>query len=74
MVKKVLLTGSAFPQGERNIIMIIFPAGKIRRILQNAHILKGTMVCCVALQSAPLKVCSYTPRGAFFTRLASEHF
>jgi hypothetical protein len=43
-------------------------------LLKNAHTLKGTMVCCVALQTAPLNVCLYTPRGSVFARLASEHF
>jgi len=35
-----LLTGSAFPQGERNKIEGIFLAGKSRRVLQNAHLLR----------------------------------
>jgi hypothetical protein len=35
-------------------------------LLKNAHTLKGTMVCCVALQTAPLNVCLYTPRGSVF--------
>jgi hypothetical protein len=27
-----------------------------------------------ALQTAPLNVCHYTPRGSVFARLAYEHF
>jgi hypothetical protein len=42
--------------------------------LKNAHTLKGTIVCGVVLQNAPLNVFLYTPRGSVFARLASEHF
>jgi hypothetical protein len=42
--------------------------------MKNAHTLKGTMVCCVALQTNPLNVFPYTPRGSVFARLASERF
>jgi len=49
------MTGSAFPQGERNKIMVIYLTGKIRRSLQNAHTLKGTMVCCVARRLSSLR-------------------
>jgi hypothetical protein len=43
-------------------------------LLKNVHTLKGTMVCCVALQTAPLNVYLYTPRDTVLARLASKHF
>jgi hypothetical protein len=43
-------------------------------LFKNAHTLKGTMVCCVALQTAPLNVYPYTLHGLVFARLASELF
>jgi hypothetical protein len=44
-------------------------------LLKNAHTLKGTMVCRVALQTAPLNVYLYIRLAVrFFARLASEHF
>jgi hypothetical protein len=42
-------------------------AGKSRRLYK-------TLICGVALQTAPLNVCKYTPRDSVFARLASEHF
>jgi hypothetical protein len=33
-----------------------------------------TLICRVALQTAPLNVFLYTSRDSFFVRLASEHF
>jgi hypothetical protein len=36
--------------------MDIFLTGKVWKTLQNAHTLKGTMVYCVALQTAQLNV------------------
>jgi hypothetical protein len=33
-----------------------------------------TLICPVALQTAPLNLFLYTPRDSFFARLASEHF
>jgi hypothetical protein len=50
-----LLTGGAFPQGGA-IILKYIPYRKKPKALQNA---KGTMVCCVALQTAPLNVYLY---------------
>jgi hypothetical protein len=46
----------------------------LKGLLKNAHTLKGTIVCGVALQTAPLNVCTYTPRDTVLARLASEHF
>jgi hypothetical protein len=60
-----LLTGSAFPQGGA-IINSHLPCRKKPKALQCAHTLNGTMVCCVALQTAPLNVCLYTTRGSVF--------
>jgi hypothetical protein len=50
-----LLTGSAFLQGSA-VINSYLPYRKKPKALQNAHTLKGTMVCGVALQTAPLNV------------------
>jgi len=59
---------------------LTYTAGKIKTnlilimgLLKNAHSLKSNIVCCVALQTAPLNVCHYTPRGSVFARLAYEH-
>jgi hypothetical protein len=41
-------------------------------LLKNAHTLKGTMVCGVALQTAPLNVYPYTPRGSVFAPLKRD--
>jgi hypothetical protein len=60
-----LLTGSAFPQGGA-ITNSHIPYRKKPKALQNAHTLKGTMVCFVALQTAPLNVYPFTPRSSIF--------
>jgi len=48
--------------------MDTFLAGKILRILQNAHTLNDTIVCCVALQTAPQNVCLYIRLAVRFLR------
>jgi hypothetical protein len=62
-----LLTGCASPVRERNNKKAIFLAGKSRRLLQNAHLLRCT-------SNLTARRINYTPRDSVLVRLASEHF
>jgi len=59
------------PARKRNYKKDSFLAGKSRRLYK-------TLICPdkigIALQTAPLNVYLYTPRGSVIARLASEHF